>query len=208
MATDFYTAICDDYISGLSSAEVARIHGMSASGVRVVLRRFGVPLRGKKEATLLKCTDGNWIRKRADKLVGRPSGALGKKWKVPYQVQKPTLRGAGNAMWKGGLTSLNRKIRGLDAYMEWRKAVFARDNATCVICEASGHGSRASRAKLEADHIIPLHVLLMRYSITTTFEAAACAELWDVSNGRTLCADCHRRTETWGANPKKTKKAA
>lgn len=29
-----------------------------------------------------------------------------------------------------------------------------------------------------------------------------CEELWDLNNGRTLCIDCHKKTETWGGKTK------
>lgn len=58
----------------------------------------------------------------------------------------------------------------------WRKAVLSRDNYACVMC--------LSTIRLQADHIKPrsTHPELMR----------------DVSNGRTLCYECHKRTPTFG----------
>ncbi len=60
---------------------------------------------------------------------------------------------------------------------EWRKAVFERDGYTCQICHVKG-------GRLQADHIQPY---------------AAYPDLrHDLSNGRTLCVDCHRKTPTYG----------
>lgn len=28
-------------------------------------------------------------------------------------------------------------------------------------------------------------------------------DLWDINNGRTLCVDCHKKTETYGHKTKK-----
>jgi hypothetical protein len=64
-------------------------------------------------------------------------------------------------------------------YKAWRLAVFRRDKFTCRWCGRTG-----KRVRLEADHIMPwsTHPKL-RYT---------------VSNGRTLCRRCHRKTPTYG----------
>lgn len=60
---------------------------------------------------------------------------------------------------------------------EWRQRVFERDNYTCQFC-----GRRGGR--LEADHIKPFSTHpKLRHKL---------------SNGRTLCASCHKQTETYG----------
>lgn len=57
-------------------------------------------------------------------------------------------------------------------YKDWRAAVLERDGYTCVKCGAT--------ERLQADHIVPLSVLVQRG-----------AELFDVSNGQTLCQPCN-----------------
>lgn len=60
---------------------------------------------------------------------------------------------------------------------QWRKAIFERDNYTCQLCGLRG-------GPLHADHIKPY---------------AAYPELrWELSNGRTLCVPCHKKTPTYG----------
>lgn len=58
----------------------------------------------------------------------------------------------------------------------WRKIIFLRDGHKCVHC--------GSTERLEADHIEPVSksTMLMR----------------EVSNGRTLCHECHKKTDTYG----------
>ena len=34
--------------------------------------------------------------------------------------------------------------------------------------------------------------------IKSVDDARKCDELWDTNNGRTLCRDCHRKTDTYG----------
>lgn len=64
---------------------------------------------------------------------------------------------------------------------DWRRQVFERDDFTCQIC-----GQRGGR--LQADHIKP-------YSAFPDLR-------FDLSNGRTLCVDCHRKTDTYGPRAK------
>lgn len=62
-------------------------------------------------------------------------------------------------------------------YRDWRTAVFKRDNWTCQDCGQHG-------GTLNADHIKPQSLYPdLRFT---------------VSNGRTLCRPCHKKTPTWG----------
>ncbi len=73
-------------------------------------------------------------------------------------------------------------LRKSKEYYHWRKQVYDRDRHTCVLCGCNKSGS------LEADHIKPF-----AYYPDLRF---------DVSNGRTLCKDCHRKTPTYGSRKK------
>jgi 5-methylcytosine-specific restriction endonuclease McrA len=78
-----------------------------------------------------------------------------------------------------GKTSLYEKVRKSFDYKEWRKKVFERDSYTCQICgEIGGY--------LNADHIKP-------FAIYPELRI-------NIDNGRTLCENCHRQTETWGVH--------
>lgn len=90
-----------------------------------------------------------------------------------------------NPNWKGGISKEENIIRTSREYEEWRKSVFERDGYKCVI------GGIAHGNKLNADHIksFSLHPELRL----------------DVKNGRTLCEECHRKTETYGSKSRKTK---
>lgn len=92
-------------------------------------------------------------------------------------------RGEKHWNWKGGVTKGIRKLRVSYRYKDWRKKVFDRDNYTCVLC-----GIRSAigiKVVLNADHIKPV-----------VFNKEL---IFDVSNGRTLCEACHRKTETYGS---------
>jgi hypothetical protein len=75
-----------------------------------------------------------------------------------------------NINWKGGVSPLREKIRRSPEYEEWRKAVFERDHYTCQECGKMGGSLHAHHKKSFADY----------------------PELrFDISNGLTLCRECH-----------------
>lgn len=61
-------------------------------------------------------------------------------------------------------------------YKQWRKSVFERDDYTCQNCKNKG-------GMLNADHIQP-------YSLHPNLR-------YDIGNGRTLCLECHKKTDTY-----------
>jgi len=94
---------------------------------------------------------------------------------------------------------LQKAIREIYKYVEWRKTIFTRDNYTCVLCGTTGY--------VEADHCpIRFVDILKQNKIETIDEAIKCEQLWDTGNGRTLCKPCHLKTITWGRKPKLQKK--
>ena len=100
------------------------------------------------------------------------------------------VSGSLNSNWKGGITPLIRKIRNCWYMQKWIRAVKERDK-NCVQC--------GSVNKLHADHIKPFKFYYHEVCKITTFEdAIACSSLWDIKNGRTLCRDCHIKTDTYG----------
>lgn len=91
-------------------------------------------------------------------------------------------RGKKSHFWRGGLTEENKILRNSLEYRNWRDAVYKRDNYTCVECGAKSKKGKA--VILNADHIKPWSLYpVLRFQ---------------VSNGRTLCINCHKKTETFG----------
>lgn len=86
------------------------------------------------------------------------------------------LKGEKSPHWRGGLTSENEKIRKSREYELWRINVFERDNYTCVGCGQIG-------GNLNADHIKP-------FSLFPELRL-------ELANGRTLCLECHKKTESY-----------
>lgn len=68
------------------------------------------------------------------------------------------------------------EIRSSSPYKEWRKKILARDKK-CVLC--------GSIKKLEVDHIKSL-ALYPHFGL-------------DLENGRVLCYQCHKKTDTYGS---------
>lgn len=61
-------------------------------------------------------------------------------------------------------------------YHGWRTLVLRRDGRKCVLCGSS--------ERLEVDHIKPFSTFPdLRYTL---------------SNGRVLCHECHKKTDTYG----------
>jgi len=87
------------------------------------------------------------------------------------------VSGENNHNWKGGVSLKNQQVRHSIEYKLWRKAVFIRDEHTCQKCRKIG-------GELNADHIKPFSLFPeLRFAI---------------NNGRTLCVECHRKTDTFG----------
>lgn len=97
-------------------------------------------------------------------------------------------RGPETPNWKGEAkrkTDLIKTLRTCLEYINWRKKVFERDKYTCqnINCEKNCK-------ILNADHIKPFSLIIKE-------QALKCEILWNINNGRTLCLDCHKKTETF-----------
>lgn len=95
-----------------------------------------------------------------------------------------TKKGSNHYNWKGGITRLNKQIRGFIISIGWSKEVFKRDNYICRICGKRG-------GYLVAHHIVPLSYLKYTYKINSLEDAEKCDVLRDTRNGITVCTECH-----------------
>lgn len=115
------------------------------------------------------------LKKGNQKGVKFGEHTLEHKKKISEAIKKIVIEGKHN-FWKGGVTKANDLIRSSTEYKTWRTSVYKRDNYTCQICNRRG-------CVLNADHIKPF---------------AFFPELrFDLKNGRTLCKECHKKTDTY-----------
>jgi len=127
--------------------------------------------RGKKRPPFSK----KWKKNLSIAHKGQEGYWLGKKRPLHSQKTKEKMslahKGEKSYLWKGGITPKNKKIRNNIKYRLWREEVFKRDNWTCVFC-------RKGNCCLNAHHIYSFaNYLKLRFI---------------VSNGITLCRECHQ----------------
>mgnify|MGYP001609687887 CR=1 FL=1 len=116
-------------------------------------------------------------KSRTGKRAGNNHPLWGKKLDFKWRKKiSEGHKGEKSSLWKGGISPINTMIRASFEYKEWRKKVFERDNYICVLCKAKGK-------YLNADHIKP-------FSLYPKLR-------FEVNNGRTLCIDCHKQTDTF-----------
>lgn len=112
--------------------------------------------------------------------------------KLPSRIRGP---GRNWEMYHRSRSERLAYIRGHALYKQWRDAVLIA-NPRCVWCDSS-------RA-LQVDHITPFIQLVDSYGLHGCTAKALdgklkrARKLWDVRNGRTLCATCHRQTQSYG----------
>ena len=118
-------------------------------------------------------------RKMSEAAKRRPSNRLGKKHtpetrkKISQVTKERTARGESHYAYTHGKHQRDRCDRRTTEYKEWRDAVYERDKYTCQSCGDNRGGN------LQAHHIKSF---------------AGHPELrFVVSNGTTLCRECHER---------------
>lgn len=95
-----------------------------------------------------------------------------------YRIIK---KGDQSHFWLGGRTEDSKIRRTCAEYKEWRMAVFTRDNFTCIDC-----GIRDGT--IEAHHI--------------EAQSQKPELIYEVSNGGTLCHNCHKKTDNYANKAK------
>jgi hypothetical protein len=157
-------------------------------------------LKGRPSPNKGKKLSEEWKRKISENNT-RPM--LGKHFSLEtrQKISKSKMghigpRGELSSLWKGGICRPIILIRSSTKYTRWRTEVFTRDNYTCQICGDNKGGN------LEADHIIKLSNIidsLIKQFGGFTEEVRNHHLIWDINNGRTLCHECHKKTENYGS---------
>lgn len=178
------------------SNEIALIFGCSKPTILSRLRQAGVPIRHHndtkrgapsphrqridvKKAVRLYSRKNASVQSVADALgvgcgvVRRHLKEAGVRLKSLSEIVDGARSGEANPNWNPDLTPKERdQRRDIASQAKWRARVFKRDGFTCRSC-----GDRRGR-NLNAHHLTSHH--------------ADKAKRWLVSNGVTLCSDCHR----------------
>ena len=107
-----------------------------------------------------------------------------------------TIKKLRDSHFSGGNSPLIKRIRGLWENDNWKKLVKERDSLKCIRCFCE--------TDLQVDHIVSFKTIydkfLLNYAQFSEIEdketlvrlAMQWDEFWDIKNGRTLCARCHR----------------
>lgn len=100
--------------------------------------------------------------------------------------------GENNPAWKGGIKSVYDRIRDLNQYWNWRKAVLYRDNNKCIDCGV--------QENLHAHHLKFLRILIKDYCQINKKEIKELTQqdltqmfFYNIDNGVTLCEECHKK---------------
>ena len=88
-----------------------------------------------------------------------------------FKSNRSDLRGTKHPNWKGGISGLRPRMMATKKYKTWRRVIYERDEYTCQKCNQVGY-------KLNAHH--------------TSSYAEDKNNRLSVSNGITLCEECHR----------------
>lgn len=173
------------FIELWTTEKIAKFIGCSSPTVSCRMKEFGFILRSRSEG-----------RKGClNPMFGKPGPYKGKhrpdhvvkyfKSKLPrgeqhFRYKKPEDR----------IEPINGQIRNCQKSKDWKFSVLKRDNFQCQIC--------SSKKTLQVDHIIPFTKIKKEFNVKTLDDAIECELLWDISNGRTLCLKCHKKTDTYG----------
>tara|TARA_Y100000310_G_scaffold239892_1_gene243641 strand:+ start:359 stop:877 length:519 start_codon:yes stop_codon:yes gene_type:complete len=140
-----------------------------------------------------------WLgKKRSLETIRKIKEKLIKQMNTPEAKERMKMNALGkfgkkSHNWKGGKTKIRQIIPSLYEYKNWRSMVFERDNWTCQTC--GGRSQIGKQVYLEAHHIKELWKIIDEFRIKNSKDAINCKELWDLSNGITLCKECHKLTK-------------
>ena len=95
-------------------------------------------------------------------------------------------RGKDAYNYKHGKTKLYNTIRNSQIYTLWRNSVYYKDKFICQSCK-----KKCNKSDIIAHHKKDFATIFKENNITSSKKALECQELWDISNGTTLCRSCH-----------------
>lgn len=207
---------------GLSIRKVATATGYSPSGIRHLMVLYQIPIRSHSESQTgarnhmhgvvgpnhpryhVPWTDAqrvmnkDWRKGALNPMYGKKRTDLDEHFRGvnnPFYGKRHSEETLAKMRKSNPLTVLKRLLRHITAYKQWRMSCFVRDGFACIWC--------GSKKDIQVDHIKQFAVIIEEQGLETEEQAMSCMELWDLSNGRTLCSVCHKTTPTHGKKIKK-----
>ncbi|EKE25863.1 MAG: hypothetical protein ACD_5C00016G0012 [uncultured bacterium] len=177
--------------------KLSEIHKKIGSGKWMIGRKMTEENKAKiREANLgRKCSN------ETKKKIGEKNkiAHIGKK-RTKEHIKNLSESHKGAKAYNFNPTSPAKKlIRKSYKFRKWCSDIFRRDNNQCVLCNNKS-------IQLEVDHY-PVYFstiiddLARKQGLDNLFEKAMNHELlWDMNNGRTLCRECHQKTENYPKN--------
>jgi len=106
--------------------------------------------------------------------------------------QSENKRGKTGIGYIDGRTPIRKIIKNGIQYQEWRKKIFEKDHYKCINC--------GENSFIHAHHIRPFKeifdIFMLKYNRLSKDElikkAYTYKPFWDISNGKTLCYECHK----------------
>lgn len=172
---------------GKTVKEIAEIYSVAEPSMSYHFKKHRIVKRSPRERKL-----GPRNPMYGVKIIGRKHSEETKE-----KIKNTRKRGKDHFRYKNPkdrIEPINTQIRNCAKSKEWKFLVLKRDNFKCILCN--------SKEKLQVDHIVPFAIIKIQNKISSLEEALLCSSLWDISNGRTLCKECHMKTDTWGSKTK------
>ena len=131
--------------------------------------------------------------KKRPKYIGRKisKSLMGKKLTLKHRIALSKSHIKNDSVY-----GLIKRLRHNIKYIEWRKKIFERDNYKCI------WGGKEHGNKLQADHIKRLSDIIKEFGVKikrvpSLVDVLKYNKIWDIDNGRTLCIECHKQTDTY-----------
>jgi 5-methylcytosine-specific restriction endonuclease McrA len=183
----------------MSCNEIRKQMHTTNAKVMQALVDLGIPVRTLSEEAKLRSPEGKWKGEDnpskdpevMQKILNKRRSYKGKN--NPNYGKSPSKETRAKMRTKKlkSHTPLYKQIRNSVRADIWSRDVLKRDDYTCQHCGVRG-------TYLHAHHLVGFKKLFKEFKIKTLEQALKTEELWELSNGLTLCKECHKETDNYG----------